>query len=105
MIVVKKAACNDNIMVASEQQKNVFREVLLDLVGINFGNCVILIDPYGYLVITSDVFDVGYVPFERSPYNNLAAQRLTSIRWSCNERSVVFSCVVFGVSRLKVIKG
>ena len=52
------------MMVASEQQKDVFREALLDLIGVNFGNCRILIDPYTYLVITGDDFDVSYMPFE-----------------------------------------
>ena len=42
--------------------KEVFRDVLLDLVGIHFRICRILIDP-GH---PGDVFDVGYVPFERS---------------------------------------
>ena len=32
------------IMAVSEQRKDVFREILLDLVGINFGNCRILMD-------------------------------------------------------------
>ena len=45
MIVGKKPVCSGIIMAASEQQKDVFQEVLLDLVGINFGNCGILIDP------------------------------------------------------------
>ena len=39
------------------------RDVLLDIVGINFRICRISIDP-GHL---SDVFDVGYVPSERYP--------------------------------------
>ena len=43
--------------------KKVFRDVLLDFVGINFHKCEISIDP-GH---PGDVFDVGYVPFERSP--------------------------------------
>ena len=43
--------------------KEVFRDVLLDLIGINFSICGISIDP-GH---PGDVFDVGYVPFERSP--------------------------------------
>ena len=41
----KKTVCNGIIMAASEQQRDVFREVFLDLVGINFGNCGISIDP------------------------------------------------------------
>ena len=41
MIVGKK----NIIMAASEQQKDVYREILLDLIGINFGNCGIAIDP------------------------------------------------------------
>ena len=36
---------------------------MLDLIGINFRNCGISIDPG----IADDVFDVGNVPFERSP--------------------------------------
>ena len=36
---------------------------MLDFVGINFRICGISIDP-GH---PGDVFDVGYVPFERSP--------------------------------------
>ena len=40
----RKKTVRNGIVVASEQQKDVFREVLLDLVGINFGNCGILID-------------------------------------------------------------
>ena len=36
---------------------------MLDLVGINLCICGISIDP----VIADDVFDVGNVPFERSP--------------------------------------
>ena len=36
---------------------------MLDLVGLNFRNCRISIDP-GH---PGDVFDVGYVPFEQSP--------------------------------------
>ena len=67
MIVRKKPVCNGIIMAASEQQKDVFREVSLDLIGINFGNCRILIDPQGYLVIAGDGFDIGYVLSERSP--------------------------------------
>ena len=55
------------MMAASEQQKDIFQEVLPDLVGIHFGNCKISIDHWGYLVIAEDVLNVGYVPFERSP--------------------------------------
>ena len=44
-------------------EKYVCREVLLDLVGINFRNYGISIDP----VIAGDVSDVGYVPFEQPP--------------------------------------
>ena len=39
-----------------------FGDVLFDLVGMNFRICGISIDP-GH---PGDVFDVGYVPFERS---------------------------------------
>ena len=63
---MKKTVRNGIIMAACEQQKNVFREALLDPVGINFGNCRLLIDPQGYLVIAGNVFDIGYVAFERS---------------------------------------
>ena len=48
---------------ASFVAKEVFRDVLLDFVGINFRVCRISIDP-GH---PSHVFDVGYVPFEPSP--------------------------------------
>ena len=41
-------------MAASEQQEDEFREALRDLVEVN-------------LVIVSDAFDGGNVPFERSP--------------------------------------
>ena len=58
---------NDIIIAAFQQQKDVFREALRDLVGVNFSNCGISIDPSGYLVIAGDVFDVGYMPLERSP--------------------------------------
>ena len=44
-------------------KKEVFRDILLDLIGINFRICRIFIDP-SHL---GDVFDVGYVPFKRSP--------------------------------------
>ena len=44
----------------SQQQKDVFRDVLLDLVGIHFRICGNLIDP-GH---PGNVFDVGNVPFE-----------------------------------------
>ena len=43
-------------------KKKVFRDILLGLVGINFRICGILTHP-GH---PSDVFDVGYVPLERS---------------------------------------
>ena len=42
--------------------KRRFRDVLLDIVGINFRICGISIDP-GH---PGDVVDVGNVPFERS---------------------------------------
>ena len=41
----KKTVSNGIIMAASEQQKDVFQEMLLDIVGINFGNCAISFDP------------------------------------------------------------
>ena len=40
-----------------------FRDILLDLVGINFRICRISIDP-GH---PDDVFDVGYMTFELFP--------------------------------------
>ena len=43
--------------------KRSFRNILLDLVCINFRICGISIDP----VHLCDVIDVGYVLFERSP--------------------------------------
>ena len=47
----------------NHSSKKKFFEMLLDLVGINFRICGISIDP-GH---PGDVFDVGNVPFERSP--------------------------------------
>ena len=49
--------------VVRTSKKKVFRDVLLDLVGINFRICGISIDPCH----PSDVFDVGYVSLERYP--------------------------------------
>ena len=43
-------------------EKEVFRDVLLDLVGIEFRICGISIDPG----LAGDVFDVGNLLFERS---------------------------------------
>ena len=63
----KKTVCNAIIVAASLQQKDVVREVLLDLVGINFRNCRTTIDPGHHRADTGDVFDVGNVPFEQSP--------------------------------------
>ena len=40
---------------------------MLDLVGINFGNCETSIDSGHRRVAAGDVFDVDKVPFERSP--------------------------------------
>ena len=69
MIVGKNSAqCHHNRGVLTA--KRCFREVLLDLVGINFHNYGISIDP----VITGDVSDVCYVPFERPPEAALAAE-------------------------------
>ena len=45
------------------RKKNFVGDVLLDFVGINFRICGISIDA-GH---PGDVFDVGYMPFERSP--------------------------------------
>ena len=44
----------------------VFREVLLDLVGINFRNCGTSIGPDLRQAAAGDDFDVGNVPFEWS---------------------------------------
>ena len=60
--VGRKTVRNGIIMSVSLQQKDVFREVLLDLVGINFGNCGISIDSDH----AGDVFDVGFVLFEQN---------------------------------------
>ena len=61
----KKTVCNAIIIAATQQQKDLFREVLLDLVGIIFRNCGTSIDPG--LRRAGDVFDVGNVPFEQYP--------------------------------------
>ena len=63
MIAGKKQCAMPPIVVAFVAGKKVFRDVLLDFVGINFRICRISIDP-GH---PGDVFDVGYVPFERYP--------------------------------------
>ena len=52
-----------SIAMAFTAAKRSFRDILLDLVGINFCICGISIDR-GH---PGDVFDVGNVPFERSP--------------------------------------
>ena len=44
-----------------------FEEVLLDLVDIYFRNCETSIDPGHRRTTAGDAFDVGNVPFERSP--------------------------------------
>ena len=49
--------------VVRSSKKEVFLDALLDLVGINLHICGISID----LVIASDVFHFGNVPFELSP--------------------------------------
>ena len=61
MIVGDKTVRNGITTAASEQQKAVFREVLLDLIDMNFGIC-----KYFNLSL-GDVFDVGYVPLKQSP--------------------------------------
>ena len=43
---------------ANYQQKDIFQEVLLNLVGINFRNYGILIDPGHRRINAGDVFDV-----------------------------------------------
>ena len=50
------------IVAAFVAEKEVFRDVLLDFIGMNFRISGISIDP-GH---SGDVFEVGYVPFERS---------------------------------------
>ena len=52
-----------SIVVSFVAAKDVFLDVLLDLVGVNFRICGISIDP-GH---PGDGFDVDYVLFERSP--------------------------------------
>ena len=58
--------------------KEVFRDVLIDLVGINFGICRISLDPSH----PGDVFDVGNMSFERSTEASIsrgAARALVAI--------------------------
>ena len=62
-MIVGKKLCNAVNGGVVHSSKKVFRHVLLDLVGINFLFCEISIDP-GH---SGDVFDIDYVPFERSP--------------------------------------
>ena len=50
-------------MVRNAVNRGVVRDILFHLVGIHFSICGNSIDP-GH---TGDVFDVGYVSFERSP--------------------------------------
>ena len=59
----KKKQCAMPSIAASFVAAKVFRDILLDLVGVHFCICGISIDP-GH---PGDVFDVGYMPFERSP--------------------------------------
>ena len=63
VIAGKKQCAMPLIAAAFVAAKEVFKDVLLYLVCINFRICGISIDP-GH---PGDVFDVGYVPFERSP--------------------------------------
>ena len=67
MIVEKKTVHNTIVIAANYTANDVFREVLLDLVGINFRNCGTSIDPGHRRTAAGDVFDVGNVLFERSP--------------------------------------
>ena len=57
---------NAIVIMAIYQQKDVFREILLDLVGINFRNCRTIINPGHRRAAADYVFDVGNVAFERS---------------------------------------
>ena len=52
-----------SIAVSFVAAKEVFRDVLLDLVGIIF----VFAEFRSILIIPGDLFDVGYVPFEPSP--------------------------------------
>ena len=63
MIAGKKKCAMPSIAAAFIAGKRSFSRRLLDFVGINFRICGISIDP-GH---PGDVFDVGYVLFERSP--------------------------------------
>ena len=66
MIVGKNSAqCHRNS--GDLTTTNVFREVLLDLVGIHFHNCGTPIDPDHRRAAAGDALDVGNVTFERSP--------------------------------------
>ena len=58
-IMKKKTVRNAIITAANKQQKDVFREVLLNLIGINFRNYGISIDPGHRRADASDDFDVG----------------------------------------------
>ena len=59
----KKTRCAMSSITASfVAAKKSFRDVLLDLIGINFRICGISINP-GH---PDDIFDIGYVSFERS---------------------------------------
>ena len=42
------------------------REILLDLIGIDFRNCGTSNDPGHRRAATGDILDIGSVPFERS---------------------------------------
>ena len=78
VIAGKKKQCAMTSIVASFVSEK--RDVLLDLVGINCCICGISIDPDH----PSDVFDVGYVPFERSPEAAISRRRSVS----CNNVNV-----------------
>ena len=63
MIAGKKQCAMPSIAAAFIAGKRIFSRRLLDFVGIIFYICIISVDP-GH---PGDVFDVGYVTFERSP--------------------------------------
>ena len=95
MIVEKNSAqCHHNSGVITA--KRCFREVLLDLVGINFRNCGTSIDPGHRWVDAGYIFDVNNVPFERSPEAAVSRRQLRSCR-----RSV--SCDLVNVNKHKLL--
>ena len=70
VITGKKQCAMPSFAASFVAAKRSFWDVLLDLIGINFRICRISIDPGhpGY------VYDVGYVPFERSSEAAIAAK-------------------------------